>query len=62
MPDRIVQLFDGTVVSFDQKDGKIPKNIQKWEGKPVSLRSFSEEQLEDLIGKIAAGEGKTIEK
>ncbi|GMO55761.1 MAG: hypothetical protein Ta2G_15190 [Termitinemataceae bacterium] len=62
MPDRIIQLKDGLVISCDTAENGTPMNFKKWEDTDISLKSLSEEQIIEVFSKLANGDVKKVEK
>jgi len=61
MPDRIVQVSDGTVLSCDMVNGK-PVHLKKWEDKDITFKSLTEEQIADFVAKLYNHQDRPVEK
>ncbi|GMO55630.1 MAG: hypothetical protein Ta2C_10680 [Candidatus Endomicrobiellum trichonymphae] len=60
MPDRIIQLKSGKVVSFDKDPQKGLKNLKQWDNKEISLKALTEDEILDLIAQASEPENGKI--
>ena len=61
MPDHILQLKDGLVISYDVGTDGLPTHIKKWADTDISIKSLTEEQILEFSAKVGSTAVKDFE-